>query len=43
MSPLHFKLFVLTAASNIKGYEDRFGKILVPKDGPAEEPAGKQE
>jgi hypothetical protein len=31
MSPLHFKIFVLTAAQNVKVYEDKFGKINLPE------------
>lgn len=33
MSPLHFKIFVATAAANIKNYEEKFGKISVPMEG----------
>lgn len=30
MSPLHFKIFVMVCAQNLKGYEERFGEITVP-------------
>lgn len=31
MSPLHFKLFVVVALQNLKGYEDKFGEIKAPE------------
>jgi hypothetical protein len=34
MSPLHFKIFLTVAAQNLKGYEDKFGKIAMPLGGP---------
>lgn len=33
MSPLHFKIFTVIAAQNVKLYEDRFGTIQLPDGG----------
>lgn len=33
MSPLHFKIFAVVCAQNLKNYEDRFGAIALPGGG----------
>jgi hypothetical protein len=35
MSPLHFKIFVATCYTQLKGYEESFGPIHVPEGGGA--------